>query len=110
MLYVPDDLPYNACYVLQNNYTLRVYDEVPRANSTIDYIDVALDNHYIYRDGTQTFSTYTTIPTCIVSDRITNSWIYRTDIFEIMGVIVIIVVILYFCLSKPIKCLFRGWF
>ena len=110
MLYVPDDLPYNACYVLQNNYTLRVYDEVPRANSTIDYIDVALDNHYIYRDGTQTFSTYTTIPTCIVSDRITNSWIYRTDIFEIMGVIVIIVVILYFCLSKPIKWLFRGWF
>lgn len=110
MIYVPNDLPYDACYVLQSNYVLRVYEEVPRNNSTIDYIDVALDNHYIYRDGSTSFSQYTTLPTCIDSSRITNSWSYRTDFFEILGCIAIIVSLLYFILSKPIKLLFRGWF
>lgn len=110
MFYVPDNLPYNACHVLQSNYVLRVYESVPHNNQTIDYVDVALDNHYIFRDGTQTFSQYSTIPTCISSDRITHNWIYRTDIFEILGCIAIIVVLLYFVLSRPIKWLFRGWF
>lgn len=110
MIYVPDDLPYSACYVLQSNYVLRAYESVPRQNSTIDYIDIALDNHYLYRDGQTTFSQYSTIPTCIDSSRITHSWSYRTDFSDIMIIIMILVVIGYFILSRPIKWLFRGWF
>lgn len=110
MIYVPEDLPYSACHVLQSNYVLRVYENTPTYNSTINYVEVALDNHYIWRTGTTTFSNYSTLPTCISSSRITNAWIYRTDIFDILGCIAIIGFFIYWCLSKPIKWLFRGWF
>lgn len=110
MIYVPDDLPYSACYVLQSNYVLRAYENVPRQNSTINYIDIALDNHYIYRDGQQIFSQYTTVPNCILEDRITNAWSYRTDFFEILGSISIILLLVGFLISRPLKWLIRGWF
>lgn len=110
MIYVPTDIPYNACYVLQSNYVLRAYESTPRQNSTINYVDIALDNHYIWRDGSTTFSQYTTLPTCISSDRITHAWSYRTDFFEILGCIAIISSIVGFVLIKGIKLLFRGWF
>lgn len=108
MIYVPSDLPYSACYVLRDNYTLRVYEETPSYNSTIDYIDVALDNHYIYREGVQTFSNYSTLPTCIDSDRITNAWSYRTDFDSILVGVLVLLVIVYFVVSFPLKALFRG--
>lgn len=108
MIYVPDDLPYSACYVLQSNYVLRVYEGVPRQNATINYIDVALDNHYIYREGVTTFNNYSTIPTCISSDRITSAWSYRTDLSDIMIILFIILVICGYLISRPLKWLFRG--
>lgn len=110
MIYVPDDLPYSACYVMQSNYVLRVYQSTPTYNSTVNYVDVALDNHYLYREGQQTFNNYSTLPTCIASSRITNNWSYRSDFFEILGCIAILGAFMWFCLSKPIKWLFRGWF
>lgn len=108
MIYVPDNLPYSACYVLRDNYTLRVYERQPSYNSTIHYIDVALDNHYLYREGEQTFSNYTTLPVCISSDRITHAWSYRTDFADIMVSLSFIVVFGVLALSLPIKWLLRG--
>lgn len=110
MIYVPNDLPYSGCYVLQSNYVLRVYERAPTQNSSVNYIDVALDNHYIYREGIATFNQYSTLPTCIESDRITHAWSYRTDFFEVLGCIGIITAIVGFVLIKLVKLLFRGWF
>ena len=108
MIYVPDNLPYSACHVLRDNYTLRIYERVPSYNSTINYIDVALDNHYLYREGEQTFSNYSSLPSCISSDRITNAWSYRTDFADVLLSILIIIFLIYFVLSFPIKWLLRG--
>lgn len=108
MIYVPNDLPYSACYVVRDNYTIRAYEYVPTYNSTINYIDIATDNHYIYREGQQQFSNYTTLPSCVSSDRITNAWSYRTDLADILICIFIIIFILYFILIKPVSLFFRG--
>lgn len=108
MIYVPDDLPYNSCYYLLDNYTLRVYESIPSENISINYIDVALDNHYIYREGVESFESV--LPSCLDSTRITSAWSYRTDFFEILGSILIILLICGFLISRPLKWLFRGWF
>lgn len=108
MIYVPDDLPFNACYVLQSNYVLRAYESIPQSNTTIHYVDVALDNHYIYREGSTTFSNYVSLPICLSSDRITHAWSYRTDFSDILVCIGIIVLLGGFLISRPLKWLFRG--
>jgi len=109
-LYLPNDLPYNACVVLRDNYTARVYEETPVVDSTSNYVDVALDNHYLYRNGLEYFEYQVDIPSCLPSSTISHNWLDRTDAVDIVVIIAILFTFLYFVLSRPIKWLFRGWF
>lgn len=72
------------CVYLQNNNTLRGYYTVPRLNSSSDYVDFAVDNHYLFRNGTQTWNNYSTLPECLSNDVLTDNFYYRTDFADIL--------------------------
>ena len=103
MIYVPD-LSY-ACYVVQNSDTIRAYKIKPynpgyNQSVTIEYRDYYLKSNYIYQDGTQQFSNYTTIPTCLANDVLTDSSYYRNDFDSIL---VIFLIMSIFCFYIPLK-------
>ena len=50
MIYVPD-LDNYECFVVQNDTTIRAYEDIPRANTTVKYRDYFITANYIYKDG-----------------------------------------------------------
>jgi hypothetical protein len=110
MIYVPDNLEYDACHTITDNYTMRIYEELPTINSSVSYIDVALDNHYIARQGIEFFGVDATLPTCIPSEEITHAWSYRTDFADILLCISILGGFIAFVIYKLLRVVFRGWF
>ena len=83
-IYMPQDNTYNKCYVVQSEGVVRGYAQVPQVNTTINYRDYYIKSDYIYRDGTQTFSSYSTPPTCLANDIITNDFWYRLDLTNVL--------------------------
>ena len=83
MIYVPEYNSNNCAYIY-NSDIIRVYDSVPRANSTIAYKDYYIKSSYIYNEGSSTFSNYSTLPVCINSNRITTDVYYRNDLPSIL--------------------------
>lgn len=79
MIYMPDDTTYNKCYVVQSEGVIRGYDTIPRNNTNYNYRDYYIRSNYIYRDGSGTWSQYTTLPVCLSSDIITDNFYYRND-------------------------------
>lgn len=107
MIYVPEYESYNCAYLNSSNI-LRVYDSVPIQGRTIDYREYAIDNHYVYRDGSTTFSNYSTLPVCLDDDVITTNFYYRTDISDIVFLFISFIGINYILISKLVKLFFRG--
>ena len=78
MIYLPDNITNTNCAYVYNSETIRVYDEVPRPNSTISYKDYYVNSHYIYRTGQTTWSNYNTFnDTCLSSSNFTTNAFYR---------------------------------
>ena len=105
MIYVPD-LNY-ACYVVQSEGVIRAYEEVPKNNSDIAYRDYYLKSNYIYKDGYQSFGTYSTLPVCLDSNSLTTEVYYRNDFDSIL---IIFFIMSFFLFGIPImifKSLFR---
>lgn len=100
MIYVPDDTTYNKCYVVQSEGVIRGYDRLPTSNTSYNYRDYYIRSDYIFRDGQGTWSNYSTLPTCISSDSITNNYWYRTDISNIL---IMFLIINIFGIFLPIK-------
>lgn len=103
MIYVPEYINGNCAYIY-NADIIRVYDTVPRPNSTVNYRDYYIKSSYIYNEGSTTFGNYSSFPTCIGSDRITTDVYYRNDIVNIL---LIFLIFSYCCLWLPFKLLFR---
>ena len=106
MIYVPSDNIYNKCYVVQSEGVIRGYDRVPTYNTSVNYRDYFIESDYIFRDGVANFGNYTTLPTCLSNDVITNSYLYRTDLDKILVCFIIIVI---FCLYFPYKIISRAF-
>lgn len=108
MIYVPDTS--YSCYVVQNEDTIRAYEEVPRTNTTVNYRDYYIHSDYMYRDGEQTFSRYeNNLPVCISRSDITNDFYYRVDM---PGILIMFLIFCIFCFLIPLKIfsrLFRRW-
>lgn len=102
MIYVPD-LNYK-CYIVQSEGVIRAYEEKPQYNTDINYRDYYINSSYIYKDGVQSFGTYSTIPTCLDSSVLTNDFYYRLDLDSILIIFTIFVI---FGLCLPFKILFR---
>lgn len=105
-IYVPQDTTYNKCYVVQSEGVIRGYEEVPQVNRNINYRDYYIKSDYIFRDGVQNFSSYSTPPTCLASDIITNDIYYRIDL---MNILVIFAIFSYFIIILPFKIMSRAF-
>lgn len=103
MIYVPDTENYK-CFVVNSDTTIRAYKEIPTSSSTIDYRDYYYTSNYLYKDGTQTFSNYTTLPICLDSSVITNEVYYRNDFDSIL---IIFFIFAFICIWCPLKICMR---
>ncbi len=102
MIYVPD-LDY-ACYVVQSEGVIRAYEQVPTYNSNVSYRDYYISGNYIYRDGTQQFGNYSTLPICLDTSNLTDSVYYRNDFDSIL---IIFLIMCIFCFYIPLKVVLR---
>lgn len=93
---------------MPNDYTIRAYHTTPRQNSSSDYTDYFINSHYINRSGTQTFSQYTTLPTCM-TDTFTTNVFYRNDIADIMITFFILLIICFYFPYRIITRAFGRW-
>ena len=113
MIYVPELSSYK-CYVVTGNGVIRAYKEKPynpgyNQQININYRDYYINSSYLYQDGIQNFSNYSTIPTCLDSSVLTDRYFYRLDIDKIMIVFFIILFICYFIVKKIIRVFFHGF-
>ena len=106
-IYLPDTS--YACYVVQNEGVIRAYEETPRQNSTIDYRDFYIKSDYIFRDSYQTFSSYSTLPTCLDSNVITNDVYYRLDFPQILLSLFILLILCFYFPYKIISRILGKW-
>lgn len=97
-IYVPD-LSYK-CFIVYSEGVIRAYEKVPQINQEIKYRDYYINSSYIYRDGTQSFGSYYSTPTCLASDVVTDNVYYRNDLDKIL---VIFLIMSIFCFYIPIK-------
>lgn len=97
-IYVPD-LSYK-CFIVYSEGVIRAYEKVPQNNQEIKYRDYYINSSYIYRDGTQSFGSYYSTPTCLASDVVTDNVYYRNDFDKIL---VIFLIMSIFCFYIPIK-------
>lgn len=102
-IYVPD-LENYECFVVQGEGVIRAYEQRPVQNRTINYRDYYINSSYIYRDGDQTFSNFTTLPTCLASNVVTDSVYYRNDFDSIL---IIFMILCIFCFLIPLKVFMR---
>ena len=100
MIYVPEDNTYNKCYVVQSEGVIRGYDKYPINNASYNYRDYYIRSNYIYRDGSGSWSQYTTLPVCLQDDIITNDFYYRNDFASIC---IIFMTCFFFIFYLPFK-------
>lgn len=103
MIYVPEKENYK-CYVVRSEEVIRAYEQVPTNNSTISYRDYYYNSNYLYNDGEQTFSQYTTLPVCLSMSNISSDVYYRNDFDQIL---VIFLIMCIFCFYIPLKVILR---
>lgn len=97
MIYVPNSS--YACYVIQDQNTIRAYHSTPRTNSTITYTDYYINSHYLERTNTQTFGNTINV-NCLSSSLITDEVYYRNDFDSIL---IIFLILCIFCFYLPLK-------
>lgn len=103
MIYVPDKENYK-CFVVRSEEVIRAYEEIPNKNSEVSYRDYYYNANYLYNDGTQSFSQYTTLPTCLDNNNITDNVYYRNDIDSIL---IVFIALCIFCIWMPLKIFMR---
>ena len=107
MVYVPYYNDGYCAYVYDAN-RIRVYSSRPNYGSTITYRDYYFNSHYLYTDGSTTFSNYSTLPTCLADTNISTNIYYRNDLADIMIVLFIILFIGYFIIKKIVRGFLYG--
>ena len=108
MIYVPDKENYE-CFVVQSDSVIRAYEQTPSNNSTVNYRDYYFQGNYIYRDGSQNFSQYASLPVCISSYEITDLVYYRNDFPQILWIFVALCIIFFWFPIKLFTRIFKRW-
>lgn len=99
-----------ACYVVRDNgNTIRAYETMPRQNTTVSYTDYYVNSHYLFNNGEQQFTQYSTLPTCMGAT-FTDNVYYRNDIDSILIIFFIILLISIYFPYKILSRLFGRWF
>ena len=102
-IYVPD-LDNYKCFVVRNEEVIRAYEEVPTTNATIPYRDYYYNSNYLYTDGNQQFTHYSTLPICLSSDVLTTDVYYRNDFDKILIIFIILAIFIFYI---PLKIFLR---
>lgn len=102
-IYVPEMSVY-SCYVVRDGNTIRAYENTPERDKTINYRDYYINSNYLYQDGSQSFGSYSTLPTCLPSSVLTEEVWYRNDFDSIL---IIFLIMCIFCFLIPLKILLR---
>lgn len=82
-IYLPSDNTYNKCYVVQSEGVIRGYDRQPSFNVSYNYRDYYINSNYIYRDGSGSWGSYTTLPVCLDNSVITNNFYYHNQFSDV---------------------------
>lgn len=101
-IYVPDTS--YACYVVNANGYIRAYQTQPSYNSSSVYRDYYFTNNYYYNDGTQSWGSYSTLPSCLDSSVLTTNIMYRYDYDKILLIFFISVIFIFYI---PLHTIFR---
>lgn len=106
MIYVPE-LENYECVVVRSEEVIRAYRDKPVNNSTISYRDYYYNSNYLYNDGEQSFSQYTTLPTCLDQDSLTSDVYYRNDLDSILIIFLIISIFGFYIPLKLFSSLYK---
>lgn len=109
MIYLPNQVTNSNCAYVYDKDTIRVYDEIPRLNSTISYTDYFINSNYITRSGSTTFGNYNTLNySCIPASEFTTNAVYRNDFPLILLTAVLIIGVAYYFIRTLYRRLFYG--
>ena len=109
MIYLPVEVKNSNCAYMYDKDTIRVYEEVPRYNATINYTDYFINSDYLSRSGATTFGSYGTINySCISPDKFTTNAIYRLDITNIFILAFILIFFGWFIVRTLLRRLLYG--
>lgn len=103
MIYVPDITTYK-CFVVRNDSTIRAYKQIPKYNTDVEFRDYFYTSNYLYQDGIQSFSNYSTLPICLDSSVLTTDYQYRNDYPDIL---IIFIIYAFICVYLPIKIIMK---
>lgn len=106
MIYVPDLENYD-CFVVQSEGVIRAYEEVPTVDTDVAYRDYYINSNYIYRDGFQSFSRYSTLPVCISNSELSSEYYYRNDFDSILVIFLIMTIFIVYIPIKVCSRFFR---
>ena len=106
MIYVPEKENYK-CYVVQSEGVIRAYETTPTFDSTVSYRDYYINSNYIYRDGTQQFGYYSTLPVCLDNTNITSDFYYRNDFDSILIIFLIMCIFMFVVPYKIVTRFFK---
>ena len=102
-IYVPD-LENYKCFVVRDETTIRAYEQIPQRNQEVNYRDYFYNSNYLYQDGVQSFSNYSTLPVCLDNSVLTDDFYYRNDLPSILFIFLIFSI---FCIYIPLKLFMR---
>lgn len=109
MIYLPEEITSTNCAYMYDKDTIRVYEEIPVNNRTIDYTDYFINSHYLKRTGTTTFNNYSTINyDCLDYQDFTTTVAYRNDFPNILIMFLCLVIPVWILLSKLLKTFLFG--
>lgn len=108
MIYLPNEVYSNNCAYVYDKDTIRVYDSVPRPNSTINYTDYFINSQYLTRLGSTTFSQYSTLPTCLDYIDFTTNVGYSTYFDKVLIMSLILIGVVWFLVKTLLRRFLYG--
>lgn len=108
-IYLPVEINDNMCAYVYDKDTIRVYDEIPRVNSTIIYTDYFINSNYLYRTGSTTFGQWSTISyNCLDSSLFSTNNFDRNDLDKILIITAILIFVCYYLIRTLVRRVMYG--
>lgn len=94
------------CIFIRSGDVIRAYKQVPNYNTNVQYDDIYPNANYVLVSGVQQFGNqgYTSLPSCVSSQYLTDDFYYRNDFDKILTIFIIIVI---FAIWFPFKLFSR---
>lgn len=108
MIYLPAPVYSTNCAYVYDKDTIRVYDSVPRNNTTISYTDYFINSQYLTRTGQTTFNQYSTLPTCLDYLDFTTNVGYSNDFYKILIMSIILIGSVWFLVKTLLRRFLYG--